>query len=194
VPTIEELRRITKPQIEETFSEVRNEILRNGFLDHEIRAIEDLMTERFKAIEKAEAQAQDPPRSPRPTYYKIYKSPKGTLGIGQGVVYSFDYGLEIRYSPLGERLNILIAISHELGHCMLGHLEYLKKQDHANTQLIRDSVLETQASYFAKKSVEYRSAQYHDEEYITSHYFNEETIKESISRIHDGYDEDLIPN
>jgi len=185
VVTVESLQEKTIREIDGICSEVTDEITQNGYMDHAVRAVEDLIISKLKKQEKENAMVEN--RFENPVYYKISKHINDSLKPGQGCAYSYDEGLEISYSQEGTRLDIILSISHELGHEILDHLKI-----DSSSNNIRDLTLESQASYFAIKIAIHRSAQYGNDSYIKSNFCNESDIVRSIARIHKGYDENLI--
>jgi hypothetical protein len=112
-----------------------------GYLDHTIRAVEEYVISKWGKLD----------------FYRISKKAiKGEsvtrFKKGQGFVYVFRYGATIKFSPEGVGIDKRFAIAHELGHIML-HFNHGTNVgvNLSNSLYIKNPLLETQASYFAKE-------------------------------------------
>ncbi len=169
---------LKKSDIDKLCSELFQEIDANGYLDHETRAVEKLVSDAYSTEGKA-------------IRFKIYKneSPRSKYDIGAAFI-SQNNTAVIHYSQNGSRLDKLLAIGHELGHIALDHVNPLIPMH--NTKSIKDKKRETQATYFARLVTARRAGQYGDKDFYESRHFDEESIDKAIVDLRMVYDENEL--
>jgi hypothetical protein len=126
-----------KNGVEAAFREICEVLNKDRCLDHEIRAVELLRTEKFKK----DGDYHRP--------YTIIRKPSNKLGgkNAKAFVLILKNGAEIRYMAEGTKLEQMIAVGHELGHIYLDHLSIYG--DRNSVLMKKDELQEKQASYFS---------------------------------------------
>jgi Zn-dependent peptidase ImmA (M78 family) len=195
---------ITKEDIDDKFNEMQKITEENGLLDHMVRSVEEYLCKKLeiKHREKMLTLKKKIKNNPsyvllpeekdilsyKRTFFKIYKNYSNNLPVGRGSVYNFELGADLLYSKEGSPLMKYLAIAHELGHVLFHRCE-------PNSDMLNEKIFpETQASYFSKILMFYRSKQFKDPSYNDSRIFDNETILSIIKKIYPLYDEKLLPH
>ncbi len=166
---------LKKPDIDKLCKELFREIDANGYLDHETRAVEKMVSDAHSTKGKT-------------IRFKIFKHecPRSRYDVGAAFICK-NYTADIHYSERGSRLDKLLAIGHELGHIALNHVNPMVP--FCNTAVIKDRKMETQATYFARLVTARRAGQYGDKDFYESRHFDEESIDKAIVDLRMVYDE-----
>jgi hypothetical protein len=164
---------IKKADIDSLFNEMLSEIELNGYLDHEIRAVEKIVSDRYSDEIKA-------------TRFKIFKNQSHRAGKDTGAVFmSKNYTAILHYSSKGSHLDKILAIGHELGHIALDHVNIINP---ITSGIIKDVRKETQATYFAKIIAKRLSVQCTSND-LKARHFSPEDVDAAVTALGMVYDE-----
>ncbi|MDR2598849.1 MAG: ImmA/IrrE family metallo-endopeptidase [Oscillospiraceae bacterium] len=170
-----------KCHVDKAFEELCEVLNDDRYLDHEIRAVEWILTNTETYRKKNDYY--------RP--YTIIRKKRASLSWEgkRGCAFLYEYGAQILYLKEGTRLQKMIVIGHELAHIYLHHLNLNGVSNSDN--LSDNRFLETQATYFSKKVIERRTDLFNDNEYINDRKFNKQTINERILDFQSDYNEKM---
>ncbi len=154
-------------------------VLEERVLNHEVKAIERLLTEKLK-------------KHGQPTPFTIKRKTSRFLvnAKPKAKLFQRPFGAEIWYAPNLSLLEQMVVIGHELGHTYLEHPASVK--DAFGPSQPKDPFFETQASYFAKLLTWERSSLYWDDEYVNARRFSQYEIDAKLRELQPDYDESIL--
>lgn len=165
------------------------EIRRNGYLDREVRAVEQILSAKFNRPRfPSEFVIFKNPSSPKS---KEYQACAFTYGNRAQINAPFDlYLADILYPPEGKRLEKILLIGHELGHIALNHISIVDKN--GSTINITDRKQETEATHFARLIAEEHVGANGSNYFLDDQHFEKDDIISTIKAMDMIYDEGLL--
>ena len=195
------IRKIDKNLIEEIVKKLEIKMESFGYLDHQIRAIEELFIEQKREERKRfisdmkNKSSEDVKRvltEGATTYFRIYKKPMKSMNKPIGYTNVFLNGFELFYaddisiSEIEKRL----IIAHELGHILL-HYKMDSRLKESSSSL-NNELLEIQAYYFAKLVLLNKSDFFGNNKKMLKYVHKEDVILNKIKNVFPAYDENKL--